>query len=143
MVSLLKNGSVRPLGIQKLAETTTKNAARGIVMMKLGAVNLGRGAEAHVHLGGEQHADGRRDEIDPQRAKGVRKNGGAERARRIHAHAREGSFEGDVHGDQRSAEIRSEARKAPVIRDAQDGEGQDKGDQEFGNGGPRDYTRTW
>ncbi len=37
-------------------------------MLELGAEHGGGTAAAHVQLGGQQHAQGRRREVDPQRA---------------------------------------------------------------------------
>ena len=87
---------------------------------------------AHVQFRGEQHAEWRRDEIEPDVAPGLCRKSRGGGARRIHAHARERRFEGDVEGDERTGEDSGVAIECAVIGGDEHGQHQSERDRQLG-----------
>src|SRR5262245_17678296 len=85
---------------QKLVVTTTEDAGHSAGMVELGAEDAAQPARAHVRLGGEQHADDRRKEVDPERLRLMGRKRRPQRTRGIQAHARNRRLEGDVERDE-------------------------------------------
>src|SRR5262249_11266048 len=79
-----------------------KNAAFTIVMMKFGTEHTMQPAQSGIDLRGEEHAKRWRKEVDPECGPIACGEGGAKRARRIHAHSRDRGFQKYIDRNQRS-----------------------------------------
>src|SRR5438128_32683 len=83
--------------------TAAEDAATGSGVIELGAAH-GVGCAAHVDFGGQQHAERGRYRVEPVRRPLGSRYGGRKCPRGIHAHPRQGCFDGDVGRDERARE---------------------------------------
>ena len=83
-----------------------EDAALVVGVVQLGAVRGRAVASPKKNCCGGEHADRRRDEIDPESVPVTSVSGGAKGSRGVHAHSGERCFKRDVHGVERTHKIR-------------------------------------
>src|SRR5690242_6953483 len=77
-----------------------ENAALCVFMMELRTQHVRRASGSEINLCRTGRTEHRPNEVDPQISPMMRRDGGSEGARRIHAHARNRRFDGDIDRDQ-------------------------------------------
>src|SRR5215470_9943943 len=99
---------------------TAEDAALRVVVVELRAHHPSNSANGQVQLGGGEHAQERRGEVDPERRPDVSVYRRAHGSGGIHAHSGEGRLEDDKTRDEHARAQPSKAIEARVVGDGED-----------------------